>query len=169
VQQRVQRGEIVAHGAAKYLVPLARANRQACLELVEAMGSTRITSADLGILYRAYQTGNWVTRQRLLEAPLMFLQSHKQVQTAPLIVEPGPGDNLLGDLEVLSSAARRADRRLRQGALRNLADQQRQELARCLDQSLHETQRLAEHFHQEMGDVGSEYTRRDSEAPPARA
>jgi len=169
VQQRVQRGEIVAHGAAKYLVPLARANRQACLELVEAMGSTRVTSADLGILYRAYQTGNGVTRQRLLEAPLMFLQSHKQVQTAPLIVEPGPGDNLLGDLEVLSSAARRADRRLRQGALRNLADQQRQELARCLDQSLHETQRLAEHFHQEMGDVGSEHTRRDSETPPARA
>jgi ParB family chromosome partitioning protein len=41
VQQRVQRGEIVAHGAAKYLVPLARANRQACLDLVEAMGSAR--------------------------------------------------------------------------------------------------------------------------------
>src|SRR5215469_17692962 len=78
VQQRVQRGEIVAHGAAKYLVPLARANRQACLDLVEAMGSTRVTSADLGILYRAYQTGNWVTRQRLLEASLMFLKSHKQ-------------------------------------------------------------------------------------------
>ena len=53
VQQRVQRGEIVAHGAAKYLVPLARANRQACLDLVEAMGSTRVTSADLGILYGA--------------------------------------------------------------------------------------------------------------------
>jgi hypothetical protein len=32
---------------------LARANRQACLELVEAMGSTRVTSADLGILYGA--------------------------------------------------------------------------------------------------------------------
>ena len=168
VQQRVQRGEVVAHGAAKYLVPLARANRQACLELVEAMESTRVTSADLGILYRAYQTGNWVTRQRLLAAPLMFLKSHKQAQTSSPIVEPGPGDNLLSDLEVLSSAARRADRRLRQGALRNLADEQRQELARCLDQSLHETQRLSEHFHQEMGDVGSEQTRRDSEAPPAR-
>jgi hypothetical protein len=37
------------------------------------MGSTRVTSADLGILYGAYQSGNWVTRQRLLEAPLMFL------------------------------------------------------------------------------------------------
>jgi ParB family chromosome partitioning protein len=170
VQQRVQRGEIVAHGAAKYLVPLARANRQACLDLVEAMGSTRVTSADLGILYGAYQTGNWVTRQRLLEAPLMFLKSHKEAQAPPAVaVEPCPGDNLLSDLEVLSSAARRADRRFRQGGLRNLADEQRQELARCLDQSLHETQRLAEHFHQEMGSVGSEHASRDTEAPQARA
>ncbi len=72
IQERVRRGEIVAHGAAKYLVPLARANRQVCLELVEGIGSTRLTSCDLGILYRAYQTGNWVTRQRLLDAPWFF-------------------------------------------------------------------------------------------------
>ena len=108
-------------------------------------------------------------RQRLLQAPLVFLKSHKQAQVTPVLVEPNPGDNLLSDLEVLSSAARRADRRLRQGALRNLADPERQELARCLDQSLHETQRLAERFHQEMGDVGSEHAGRDSEAPATRA
>src|SRR2546422_9807809 len=33
IQERVRRGEMGAHGAAKYRVPLARANRQACLEL----------------------------------------------------------------------------------------------------------------------------------------
>lgn len=164
VQQRVQRGEIVAHGAAKHLVPLARANRQACLDLVEAIGSTRLTSSDLGILYRAYQAGNWVTRQRLLDAPLVFLKSHKQAEVAPVVVEPRPGDNLLSDLEVLSSAARRADRRLRQGALRNVAHDERQELARCLEQSLHATQRLAEHFRQEVGDVGSKPAGCDSAA-----
>jgi len=164
IQERVRRGEIVAHGAAKYLVPLARANRQVCLELVEAIGSTRLTSCDLGILYRAYQTGNWVTRQRLLEAPLVFLKSHKQTKAPPALVEPNLGDSLLSDLEILSSVARRADRRLRQGVLRNLADPQRQELARCLDQSLHEAERLAERFHQEMGDVGPEHASRDSEA-----
>jgi ParB family transcriptional regulator, chromosome partitioning protein len=168
IQQRVQRGEIVAHGAAKYLVPLARANRQACLELVEAIGSTRVTSSDWGILYRAYQIGNWVTRQRLLEAPLVFLKSHKQAQAAPAPIEPNLGDSLLSDLELLSSAARRADRRLRQGILRNLADPQRQELARCLEQCLHETERLGERFHQEMGDVGSEHASRDSEATATR-
>ncbi len=106
IQQQVRRGEMGAHGAAKYLVPLARANRQACLELVQAIGSTRLSSRDLGILYTAYQTGHWVTRQRLLAAPLLFLKTHKETQAAPAL-PPGPGDSLLSDLESLSATARR--------------------------------------------------------------
>lgn len=166
IQERVRRGEMGAHGAAKYLVPLARANRQACLELVEALGSTRLSSRDLGILYTAYQTGNWVTRQRLLEAPLVFLKSYKEAQATPPF-EPGPGDSLLTDLEVLSATARRADRRLRAGVLRNLPEKERQDLARLLDQSRYEIERMAEHFAKEMGDAGSKHTRRGSEAAPA--
>ena len=99
IQERVRRGEMGAHGAAKYLVPLARANRQVCLELVEAIGATRLSSRDLGILYTAYQSGNWVTRQRLLEAPLVFLKSYKETE-APPSVEPGASDSLLTDLEI---------------------------------------------------------------------
>src|SRR5262249_30335115 len=120
IQDRVRRGEMGPHGAAKYLVPLARANREACLQLVEAIprSETRLSSRDLGILYTAYQTGNWVTRQRLLEAPLVFLKSYKETQAQPPF-EPGPaptvGDSLLADLEMLSFAARRAHRRLRAG------------------------------------------------------
>lgn len=165
IQQQVRGGEIAAHGAAKYLVPLARANRRVCLELMEAIGSTRVSSRDLGILYTAYQTGNWVTRQRVLAAPLVFLKSHKEAQAAPTI-EPGVGDSLLTDLEVISSVARRADRRLRRGVLRNLPDKDRQDLACCLRQSLHEIQRMSERFDREMNDAGSEYTRGDSEAAP---
>ena len=162
IQKRVRRGEIGAHGAAKYLVPLARANRQVCLDLMEATGTTRLSSRDLGILCSAYQTGNWLTRQRLLEAPLVFLKSHKEVQVAPA-VEPGLGDSLLTDLEILSATARRADRRLRAGILRNLPEKARQDLARLLDQVQHEMQRMAEHFAEEMGDARSRHARCDSE------
>lgn len=165
IQERVRRGEIGAHGAAKYLVPLARANRPVCLDLMEAIGTTRLSSRDLGILYTAYQTGNWVTRQRLLEAPLVFLKSHKEMQAAPAI-EPTLGHSLLTDLEILSATARRADRRLRAGILRNLPEKDRQDLARLLDQGRHEMQRMAEHFAKEMGDVGSKHARCDSEAQP---
>jgi ParB/RepB/Spo0J family partition protein len=163
IQERVRRGEMGAHGAAKYLVPLARANRQVCLELVEAIAAARLSSRDLGILYTAYQTGNWMTRQRLLEAPLVFLKSYKEAQTAPS-VEPDPSDSLLTDLEILSSTARRARRRLRAGVLRNLPEKDRQDLAGLLDQSRREIERLAEHFHQEMGHAGSEHPNGDSEA-----
>jgi ParB/RepB/Spo0J family partition protein len=163
IQEQVRRGEIGAHGAAKYLVPLARANRPACLELVAALGSSRLSSRDLGILYTAYQTGNWVTRQRLLEAPLVFLKSYKEAQTDRSI-EPGPSHSLLTDLEILSATARRADRRLHAGVLRNLPDKDRDDLARLLDQSQREIERMAKHFAEEMGSVGSEHPSRDSEA-----
>jgi len=63
IQERVRRGEMGAHGAAKYLVPLARANRQACLQLVEAIGSTRLSSRDLGLLYTA------LSKRQLGDAP----------------------------------------------------------------------------------------------------
>lgn len=165
IQERVRRGEIGAHGAAKYLVPLARANRQGCLELVEAFGSTPLSSRDLGILYTAYQTGNGVTRQRLLEAPLVFLKSYKEAQAVPT-VEPGRGDSLLTDLEILSASARRADRRLRAGILRNLPEKDRQDVARLLGQCRREIECVAEHFNQEMVNAGSEHPSRDSEATP---
>ena len=163
IQERVRRGEMGAHGAAKYLVPLARANRQVCLELVEAIGATRLSSRDLGILYTAYQTGNWVTRQRLLEAPLVFLKTYKEAE-APPAVALGPSDSLLTDLEILSSTARRARRRLRTGALRNLPEKDRQDLAGLLDQSQREIERLAEHFHQEMDHARPEQSSGDAEA-----
>ncbi len=168
IQEQVRRGEMGAHGAAKYLVPLARAKRPACLELVAALGSSRLSSRDLGILYTAYQTGNWVTRQRLIEAPLVFLKSYKEAQTDPSI-EPGPSDSLLTDLEILSATARRADRRLRAGVLRNLPDKDRDDLARLLDQSQREIERMAKHFAEEMGSAGSEHPSRDSEAARAGA
>ncbi len=163
IQERVRRGEIGAHGAAKYLVPLARANRQVCLDLMEATSTTRLSSRDLGILYTAYQSGNWVTRQRLLEAPLVFLKSHKEMQAAPAI-EPALGDSLLTDLEILSATTRRADRRLRAGILRNLPEKDRRDLARLFNQARHELERMAEHFAEEMGDAGSKHARCDSEA-----
>jgi ParB family chromosome partitioning protein len=168
IQERVRRGQIGAHGAAKHLVPLARANRQACLQLVEALGSTRLSSRDLAILSTAYRTGNWVTRQRLLQAPLVYLKSYKEAQAEPPF-EPGPGDSLLTDLEILSATARRADRRLRAGVLRKLPEEERQELARLLDQSRHEIERMAEHFAKEMGDAGPKHPCCDSEAAGAGA
>src|SRR5881396_4309747 len=51
VQERVRGGELAAHGAVKYLVPLARANKTDCEGLVAAIATARLSSRDLGALY----------------------------------------------------------------------------------------------------------------------
>ncbi len=168
IQQQVRTGTIVAHAAAKYLVPLARANRRVCLELVETVGSTPLASRDWGLLYAAYQAGNWVTRQRLLADPLLYLKSYKEARAVPA-VEPPAGDSLLSDLERLSSAARRADGRLRRGAWRRLPEGERQDLMRCWQQARHEVERLSQRLDQEVEDVGSKHSSGDSETAPTGA
>jgi ParB/RepB/Spo0J family partition protein len=162
IQERVRRGEIVAHAAEKYLVPLARANQQACLRLVEGVGSFRLSSRDMAVLYAAYRDGNTVTRQRLLEAPVLFLKAFKESLVSP--PQPSFEESLRTDIEVLGSVARRAHRRLRQGALQNLLEREREELARSLRQSLEETRSMAERFEQEMGHAGPEHANGNPQA-----
>ena len=162
IQERVRRGEIVAHAAEKYLVPLARANQQACLRLVEGVGSFRLSSRDMAVLYAAYRDGNVVTRQRLLEAPLLFLKAFQESLASP--PQPSFEESLRTDIEALGSVARRAHRRLRQGALQNLLEREREELARSLRQSLEETRCMAERFEQEMGHAGPQHASGDSQA-----
>ena len=155
--------ELTLPTAGDELVPLARANQQACLRLVEGIGSSRLSSRDMAILYGAYRNGNAITRQRLLEAPLLFLKSFKESLASPPS-SSAPEENLRADIEVLGSVARRAHRRLRQGALQNLLEREREELARSLRQSLEETRCMGERFEQELGHVGPEHANGDSQA-----
>lgn len=162
IQRRVQAGEIAAHAAAKQLVPLARANRQACLDLVQAAGSARLSSRDWEILCRAWQTGNWITRPRLVEAPLLYLKSYKEAQAHPP-AEPVREDNLRGDLEVIGAVARRVRGRLSRGALGRLPFLERDDLAGCLRRAVQDIQAMAQSFEQEMSDAGSGDAGGDSE------
>ncbi len=162
IQQRVHRGEIVAHAAAKYLVPLARANRKACLELVEGVGSTRLSSRDWGLLYQAWQRGNWVTRSRLVAAPLLYLKSCKETQAQPL-PEPVREDGLRTDLEILGATTRRAHRRVSRGILRQTPAPEREDLGRALGYLVQEIDRLAKRFEKELNDAGSGDPGGDSE------
>ena len=119
VQERVRSGEIVAHGAVKYLVPLARAKKSDCEGLVAAVAAARLSSRDLGLLYTAWRDGTTKTRERLLAAPLVFLKAIKEAQ-AGRPSDPGPGQKLLNDLDLMGAVARRAHKQLREGAGRRL-------------------------------------------------
>jgi ParB/RepB/Spo0J family partition protein len=166
VQERVRSGEIVAHGAVKYLVPLARAKRSDCEGLVAAVADARLSSRDLGHLYTAWRDGTAKTRERLLAAPLVFLKAIREAQAGRLS-EPGPGQKLLNDVDMLGAIARRAHRQLREGAGQRLLPGEGEEILRCFEQSQVEVRRLAQRLDKEVADVGPGGTPRDPGTVPA--
>ena len=58
VQGRVQSGVLPAHGAMKFLVPMARAKGTDCVRLVTALGQHRPSTRQLGALYATWLAGN---------------------------------------------------------------------------------------------------------------
>jgi ParB family chromosome partitioning protein len=155
VQERIRRGELVGHAATKYLVPLARANRAACVELVEALGTTRPSSRQVGALYGAWLRGNAKTRQLLLADPWLFLRAEEQARQADKL-EQSPAQQLLADLGALGGICRRAGTRLRLGLARRLLPPQREELHRCLRQAQADADALFHLGQQELVDARPE-------------
>lgn len=128
IQALVRRGAIGAHGAMKYLVPFARANREDCVKLAEAIAPLKITSRQLGDLYAAYQGGEPKTQELVLSNPALVLRAR---EAARRDAKPrSSGELLVDDLSILGSVARRAHRRLRHDA-QGLTCKEREELSRC--------------------------------------
>ena len=74
VQQHVHDGQLVAHAAMKYCVPLARANAADCVRLVEAIAPHRLSTRQIGRLYHVYVAGPAATRELVLTDPLLVLR-----------------------------------------------------------------------------------------------
>jgi len=116
VQDQVRRGRLGAHGAARYLVPLARANREDCAALVTNLGR-RASSRELRTLYLAYRSGDDEARERVVSHPELLLEVAATRGEPPGPVEVSPGqEDLLRDLRMSSGILRRACRRMEPGA-----------------------------------------------------
>jgi len=108
IQQKIRMGEISAHVAMKYLVPLARANIEDCQRLADAFTAHRFTSRQAGELYAAWRDASPQIRQRILDNPELFLKAHQQAEPQP----PPLADELLRDLTMVLAITNRASRRL---------------------------------------------------------
>jgi len=150
IQEHVQRGELPAHAAMKHLVPLARANADACARLVAAIAGQGLSNREIGQLYAAWRDGLPAIRERILTAPLLFLKARHAVGTIP----EDEGRLLMDDLDMLAAVARRARRRLRQGVFRRLLAPERQEVTRLCLSAQEEMARLAERLREEETDPG---------------
>ena len=89
VEMAVRRGTVCAHAAMKYLVPLARANTDACRQLLTAIGGEHLSERQLGKLYNAWRAADASNRERLVSQPLLYLAAEQETARPD---EPSPGE-----------------------------------------------------------------------------
>jgi ParB family transcriptional regulator, chromosome partitioning protein len=111
-QARVRAGTVPPHAAMKYLVPLARANKRQCEQLITGLGETRVSDRELGALYDAWRCADRAGRERIVAEPLLVLRALAATATADVEDESAP---LHKDLTMLAAIAWRASRRARGG------------------------------------------------------
>lgn len=163
VQEEVRVGAIGAHAAMKYLVPLARANATDCEALGVAMGKLRPTSRQVAELYGAYMGGNAVVRERVVQQPALVLKARAEAERVG--GELTAAEELLRDLRIVTSVARRGVGRLRAGALDGAGDDERFRAREQCHEAHFETGRLLEGCNQETKHAGSDDT--NGHLPPA--
>jgi ParB/RepB/Spo0J family partition protein len=152
VQEHVRAGRIPAQAAMKYLVPLARAKREDCEVLSEAIAKHHLTSREVGDLYKAWRDGSRDVRQRVLSSPELFLRAQRELEEAHP-VEVRAADALLQDIDLVGKLARRAERKWREGSA-VMTPAEREEVTLCLEQALLDMVRLKRRIDEE--DAGAE-------------
>ena len=113
VQDRVRAGTVPPHGAMRYLVPFARANTHQCELLLTRLGDARVSDRDLAALYTAWKRADRAGKQRIVDAPLLFLRARASRTAAAL--SDDEASLLRNDLAMLAAIAGRAGRRVREG------------------------------------------------------
>ena len=145
IQQHVRDGQLGAHAAMKYCVPLARANAADCERLAEAIAPHHLTTRQIGRLYQVYVTGPDATRELVLTDPLLVLRVAADTADASVRPEASAPEALITDLHILGAVARRAHRRLQDGG--DLLPPERARAWRLFDQvhtDFHDLQRRCE-------------------------
>jgi len=149
IQERVRKGEIIAHAAMKYFVPLARANRMQSRRLAEGIAGKGLSSRQVEALYAAWRGSSVEGRERIVAEPLLFLRSQGEIDPSPT---EAWNVSLLRDLDILATVARRADRRLQEAPPMPPSDQE--EIRQTFRRVRVEVDRLSRRIPKEGPDVG---------------
>ena len=112
-QELVRRGHLCAYGAMKYLVPLARAKRSACEELVGHLSGRRTSARDMEQVYASWKNGDAEQRKRVVSNPHLFLKAAEALKREPLKHTGNETEDVSKDMEILEVVSGRARRRIR--------------------------------------------------------
>lgn len=166
VQDLIRAGRIVPHAGAKYLVPLARANRGQCERLARAIAPGRLSSRQVGEVYAAWRTAAPEAREHLVDEPMLFLRT-KAAQAQEPRVGRGAGAGLIGDVTAIAAMVRRITRRIEAGAARLLMPPEREEARGALGSARTGIEQLLEELEDDAigdGDARRSDTKDDSQA-----
>lgn len=155
VQDLIRQGNIVPHAAAKYLVPLARANGEHCERLAHAIAPERLSSREIGELYSGWRDAAPSGRERLVADPRLFLKA-RAAQTEATRDGLGPRCALLEDIAMIAAISRRACRRLRGGAAAMLTAEEERELRCALGVARAEIERLVRELEESTSTRGQD-------------
>ena len=111
VQDAVRVGKVGPHAAMKSLLPLARANQEACEALVRNLGSAGAAVRQMDELWRAWRKGTEEERERIISHPGLYLAAVSEVgrNDAP---EPEPAaESVRKDLASVGGICRRVKRK----------------------------------------------------------
>lgn len=149
VQAFIRRGQIVPHAAAKYLVPLARANREQCECLARAIAPNRLSSREVGQLYTAWRDAAPAVRERLVTDPVLFLRTRSAAAASRKDASLSTG--VLNDVALIAAVSRRARRRLHEGVAGGFTLKEREDVRCALGVARTEIERLSRRFEEWMG------------------
>jgi len=161
-QDAVRKGRMSAQAAQRYVLPLARANTAQCETLVSRLGDERVSVRQMRTLYTGWRGADTQTRERIVESPLLYLAAHEATSDDAVI-----SDELVRDLEIITSVARRARRCVTEGALMGASAARTTRLRRrwrAAERELHELGVSLEIYDAELGDANG-----DPEAARARS
>jgi len=150
VQQQVREGAIPAPLAMKYLVPMARANAEACARMAAGFVKHRCDNRQAGLLYAAWRDGSPMVRERILAEPELFLKT----QRPPLLTSPA-ALALERELEMAAVILRRASRRLIE-ALPEMNGPRQEQAQRHIESARGELERMAARIGKEQGATHAE-------------
>ena len=125
VQEAVRHGVFSAQGAMKYLVPLARAKRADCEQLVAQLRPGPISVRQMQRLYEGWKRGDHEQRVRLLAHPHLYLKAQEEVSRPVAAGDEGSeAGQLAADLEAFCAMCRRLRRQVRGGVLLRTAKEE---------------------------------------------
>ena len=164
ILDRVQSGEIRPHLAMKYLVPLARANAEDCVRLVQSIAPLHVTTRQMEALYSAYLSSNAKARELLIEKPALVLRVETETRRSECRGRP-PKEQVLFDLDHLAAIARRALRHVRELPMHVLTAVDLAELARCSMQTEADLKPIIDQLRKDFIDARPQHPSRDPAAP----